>query len=157
MSILLTRKDVELVIKTLDPAIRSFLLTTAKRPALAIRVLDPASPDKPVVLYEEDFGTPHEWEYDFGSIALRKAIMCQREKCDSEVVINERPHCLREDDPPYAGGVYVQGLAIGCSGVEGYFDQMFARWIAAGCRAVATHRFETVIVAGNLSAIPATI
>lgn len=154
MSILLNNDDVEAVLDTLTPAIKAFLAQFAKREDLAIRVLDPAYPNETVVLAKRDLGNTLLWEHNYAKIAMGKAEVCQRNKCDSEVVKIERPFCYKEGDPPFTGGVYVHGLVVACSGVEGYFDQMFARWIAASCRAIATHRLEKEVVAGGLDAIP---
>lgn len=154
MSRLLSSLDVRNVVEVLLPSINLGLERFAKRMHLAIRVLNPDSPDHPVVLYELDLGNTSEWEYDYGDIAMRKANLCLREKCDTEVVKIQRPFRYRVDDPPFLGGVYVEGLVVACSGVEGYFDQMFAQWIAAGCRAIATHRFEIEVVAHDFDAIP---
>lgn len=155
MSALLTRDDVEAVVEDLTPAIEAFLLHHAKRTELALRVIDPASPSEAVVLYEKDFGYPPDWAHDYAGIAMGKAGVCLRCKCDSAVAVEQRPHALQPGDPPYAGGVYVEGLVVACSGVEGYFDQMIARWVAAACRAIATHRFQTEVVATGLDAVPA--
>lgn len=154
MSPLLHYDNVSTVVEALMPAIMTFLERIAKRPHLAIRVLDPASTNEPVLLYAKDIGDTDNWEYDYSGIAMGKAKLCLREKCDSEVVKNERPFRYQPGDPPFSGGVYVQGLVVACSGVEGYFDQMFACWIAAGCRAIATHRLEKEVIAKDLDAVP---
>lgn len=155
MSRLLTNEYASSAVSSLYPAIYSFLANQAKREALAVVILDPASPKEPSVLYQYSFGDPNSWERDYMKLALGKAEVCLREKCDSGTVVTERPFCLQEGDPPFMGGVYVQGLVVACSGVEGYFDQMFARWIAAALRAISTHRLETEVVGKDLYAVPA--
>lgn len=154
MSVLLTRSDVEGVVRALRPSIELFLERFAKRQDLAILVLDPASANEPVPLYSLNLGNPDDWEYNYEYYAAGKAAVCLREKCDSDRVKSERPFRYQPGDPPYAGGVYVEGLVVACSGVEGYFDQMIAHWIAAGCRAIATHRFQKEVIDQDLDAIP---
>lgn len=157
MSAMLTPEDVATVVKTLLPAILGFQNNVAERPEhLAIRVLDPASlPRVPILLFSQDIGDESEWEHDYGAIAMGNALMCLREKCDSATVMIERPFCLQPGDTPFVGGVYVQGLVVAVAGAtEDYFHLMYSRWIAAGCRAISTHRLQTEIISADLDAIP---
>lgn len=131
-----------------EPAVNALLNqgTVAKRNTLAVVILEPETGH---AIYERRFGTmdPKDWERDYSKIARSKAEVAWRTKMDSGLVTARFPHLLRLGDAKYRGGVFAHGIAIGTSGVQSYWDEMFARWIADAYAALALRQFEEVALA----------
>jgi len=151
MSRLLSGDDVVEIVEALLPGIDAFLRAFCKRHALAIVVLDPGEVEA-VELYHLHYGD--QFENRFAQIASNKAGTSHRLKCDTAVAIEQKAHCLQPGDAPYPGGVYVEGLVVACSGVEADYDQMFARWIAAACRARSHQRFVKEVTEPEHDSVP---
>lgn len=122
---------------------------TVKRPALHIVVLDPTDTmpinRAPNSLLELSLGK-EIWTASYDIIARAKARLSFRCQCSTDEIISRRPFMLTEFDPPYPGGVWLDGQVVACSGVEGHFDEMFAMWIASTIRALCIHEMQKVII-----------
>lgn len=125
-------------VEIVRPSIEAFLNgPLAQRRILCVAVLDPVLNDQP---FKGSFGELRSdrsrWEYAFDDIAAGKARLALRERMDTRRIVRECPHLLRPGDVARAGGVYLDGLAVGASGVDPYWDEMFAHMIAVAIKAV---------------------
>lgn len=99
-------------------------------------VPETAGADSPV-LYEESFGTPATWDADYAAFARAKARLAWRARRDSGCVPTVAPHLLQGGDTLLAGGIYLDGVAVGVSGMHGWFDEALASSVASFLRALA--------------------
>ena len=99
-------------------------------------VPETAGADSPV-LYEESFGTPATWDADYAGFARAKARLAWRARRDSGSVQALAPHLLQGGDTLLGGGVYVDGMAVGVSGMHAWFDEALAASVAWFLRALA--------------------
>lgn len=121
------------------------------RNALHVVVLDPTKHFDPngfyaAILYEESFGAPREeWERPFDEIARGKALVSWRDGKNSHLVQQEYPYLYNEGDIKFGGGVSRDGIVVGVSGVQWYFDQMFAEVTVSACKALSIQRMIDVL------------
>lgn len=101
----------------------------------------PDYPIKPAVLYEHSVGDKGSWPYPFDNIAKCKALQLWRGQ-NTDGNTDSVAHLLFPDDTPFWGGVKRHGLVVACSGVQPYFDQMFAGMIADALKAFGRHAWE---------------
>lgn len=88
------------------------------------------------VVHRESFGDQGEWQHPYHEIAYAKA----RQTWETGVPSPEMPLyplLYQEGDTPYVGSAMLPGVVVGVSGVEDFFDEMFARAVAAACVALA--------------------
>lgn len=107
---------------------------------LHIVVMDPgARPgvDAPedAILYEESVGDRAAWDADYAAYARAKAGISWRTGLDSHTVCETRPHLLRPADGTVWGSVVVDGIVVGVSGANPWFDEAFAGAIAYAFKA----------------------
>ena len=125
------------------------------RNALHVVVLDPTRRYGPstfaqAILYEESFGEPREkWEWQFDEFARRKAAVSWRTEMDTHLVQQRFPHLYAEGDIKFGGGVSRDGIVVGVSGVQWYFDQMFAELTASACKALSIQRMIYVLAGAS--------
>lgn len=116
------------------------------RNALHVVVLDPTkryglNTFTQAILYEESFGEPREqWERPFDEFAHEKARVAWRTTMDTHLVQQRFPHLYGEGDIKFGGGVSRDGIVVGVSGVQWYFDQMFAELVVSACKALSIQR-----------------
>lgn len=103
----------------------------------AINPNDPQKSFKDNCILVTGFGDTNEWELDYEHIALSKAEKSVRTGLNSAIV---EPQYFYEGDTPYWGSFVLDGIVVGCSGVEGFYDEMFATWIAATIKAMCKKR-----------------
>ncbi|PIR44470.1 MAG: hypothetical protein COV10_04420 [Candidatus Vogelbacteria bacterium CG10_big_fil_rev_8_21_14_0_10_51_16] len=87
----------------------------------------------PAAFCEYSHGDSSKWEYHFDTIAQCKVLQLWNDRNDERTDI--QPHLLFPGDTPYWGGVKRHGLAVSCSGVQPWFDQMIAGMIADAIKA----------------------
>lgn len=127
-------------IALVEPLIRRTMQSrSVKRKDLHIVILDPTDG---LLLTEYSFGDSSRWEHPYHLIARSKALVAMRAKADSITVQTHMPWKYREDETPYGGGVYRDGIVVGVSGVQWYFDQMFAEMIAAALKAFCIEKMQ---------------
>jgi hypothetical protein len=131
----LAKKAVEMARPSIIKAIQQEIF---KRKCLSICILDPKSGE---VVYSEDIGK-NETGHDFKKIARSKAKISYREKVDTLIVREQRTCFLEPGETTYQGGVYFRGYVVGVSGVEPWFDEMIALWIAAPLQALCRNELE---------------
>jgi len=112
---------------------------------LHIVIMDPAARpgvDAPeqAILYEESVGDRAAWDADYGAYARAKAAISWRTGLDSHIVCETRPHLLRPADGTVWGSVCVEGIVVGVSGANPWYDEAFAGAIAHAFKALAKAR-----------------
>ncbi len=132
MSYLLTQTLVRDAVAMVGPSILEVLKLSERIPSghLVVRCGDR-------MLFEQSFGAVSE-EDDFKKIARSKAEIAEREKSTTREIMINAPWRYQTGDAPFPGGVFLEGIAVGFSGVENQYDEMFAWWavhaIDASCR-----------------------
>lgn len=66
------------------------------------------------------------WEVDYLHIARAKAILAGRTGLTTGTIITSVPFMLQPGDVRYQGGIYLQGLGCGFSGVQAPYDEPLA-------------------------------
>jgi len=112
---------------------------------LHIVVMDPGArpgTDAPedAILYEESVGDREAWDADYAAYARAKAAISWRTGLDSHTVCEARPHLLRPGDGTVWGSVVLEGIVVGVSGANPWFDEAFAGAIAHAFKAEAKAR-----------------
>lgn len=115
---------------------------------LYVVVMDPNRPYpmyefEDAILYEHAVGDPNEWDADYGRFARDKARVSWRTGMDGHAVRYLQPYRLLDGDSGLWGGVCIDGIAIGVSGANPWFDEAFAATVA--------HCFKAVVKAKALS------
>lgn len=122
---------VDLVRPAIEAAMKAGLL---KRQILVIDVADPTTGEKMysfVVCLKNNEG-----QQRFEVLARKKCELAHQTGMDTAKVVGKCPHLLAENDVKYPGGVNRDGIIVGCSGVEAYYDQMFAGMVAEAIKAI---------------------
>jgi hypothetical protein len=109
---------------------------------LYIVVMDPlltpaVSSFEEAILYEHAIGDRSRWDADYAGFARAKAQVAWRAGMDSHVVQALRPHLLAAGDTVLWGSVVLDGLVVGVSGANPWYDEAFAGTIAMYLRALA--------------------
>ena len=112
---------------------------------LHIVIMDPVSCptvdafDKSI-LDEESGGDRSAWDADYAGYARAKAAISWRTGLDSHTVCETRPHLLRQADGAVWGSVCVEGIVVGVSGANPWYDEAFAAAVAHAFKAIAKAR-----------------
>ncbi|HVV15077.1 MAG TPA: hypothetical protein VHD55_01590 [Candidatus Paceibacterota bacterium] len=85
-----------------------------------------------------EFGDPAKYEWPYKKIALSKAEISVRTGLPTTKVA---PQYLLDDDTVNSGSAVIDGIVVACSGVEGFYDEMFSYWLAAAIQAEAKRYF----------------
>jgi len=112
---------------------------------LHIVVMDPAADPlrdefESAILHEHSVGDRSRWDADYGAYARDKAKVCWRTGRDGHAVRSVSPHLLRSDDTDVWGGTLNDGIVVGVSGANPWFDEAFASCVAHCLRAIAKAR-----------------
>ena len=124
---------------------------------LVIVVLDPgiapgqASFDD-AMLVEHCIGERSRWDADYAGFARAKARLAWTHGLDSNSVQSTRAHALHEGDSLLWGSVCLDGIVVGVSGAEAWWDEAFATAVAANLRAIAKARHAEALGAKQLHA-----
>jgi len=124
---------------------------------LYIVILDPAlgpgdCPFEDAILLEHAIGDRSRWDADYAGFARAKAALSWRTGRDGQGVQNGLAHRLREGDTLLWGGVCLDGITVGVSGAEAWWDEAFATTIAAHLRAIAKGTHAQALAARSLVA-----
>lgn len=109
---------------------------------LYIVVMDPlrtpaVSSFEDAVLYEHAIGERERWDADYRGFACAKAKLAWRHGMDSHLVQELRPQLLAAGDTVLWGSVALDGIVVGVSGANPWYDEAFAGTIAMCLRALA--------------------
>ena len=113
---------------------------------LHIVIMDPGRPAteyefEEAILYERSAGgDPSTWDADYALYAKEKARVCWRHARSGHEIRACSPHLLRATDTGVWGGIWLDGIAVGISGADPWFDEAIAYSVAASLRAVAKKR-----------------
>lgn len=112
---------------------------------LYIVVMDPALGPQDcdfehAVLYEHAVGDRSAWDADYAQFARDKARACWRTGGNGHWLRHVAPHLLRPGDTGLWGGVCVEGIVVGVSGADPWYDEAFAACIAHALKAAAKRR-----------------
>lgn len=103
--------------------------------------LDPSvSEFDDAILYEHAIGDQDKWDADYARFARDKAKVCWRTGHDGHTVRHVLPHLLQAGDCGIWGGVAIEGIVVGVSGANPWYDEAFAATIAHCLKAVAKGR-----------------
>lgn len=92
------------------------------------------------ILYEYAVGDREKWDADYAGFARAKARIAWRTGMDSHLVQELRPHLLAAGDTVLWGSVVVDGIVVGVSGANAWYDEAFAGVVGMCLRAVAKGR-----------------
>ena len=92
------------------------------------------------ILYEHAVGDREKWDADYAGFARAKAQVAWRTGMDSHLVQELRPHLLAAGDTVLWGSVVVDGIVVGVSGANAWYDEVFAGTVAMCLRGVAKGR-----------------
>lgn len=109
---------------------------------LYIVVMDPLrrpenSSFEEAILYEHSVGDREKWDADYAGFARAKARVAWRTGLDSHLVQELRPHLLAAGDTVLWGSAVVDGIVVGVSGANPWFDEVFAGSVAMWLRGLA--------------------
>ena len=132
-------RAVNLVLPMIESAMRS--PEVGESGFLYIVVMDPArqpedsAPDD-AILYEHALGDRARWDADYAAFARAKAQLSWRTGMDSHVIQSRYPHLLRSGETTLWGSVCLDGISVGVSGANPWYDEAFAGAIACALRAL---------------------
>ncbi|MCI2809057.1 hypothetical protein [Eoetvoesiella caeni] len=112
---------------------------------LYIVIMDPAlGPEacsfESAILYEHSVGDRSAWDADYALYAREKARVCWRGRRSGHELRYIAPHLLRATDTGVWGGVWHDGIAVGVSGADPWFDEAIGTSVAGLLRAIAKQR-----------------
>ncbi len=145
MSVYVSKRVAEFAIDLVQPSIEQTLRCAAKRNAGCIRVSTRRSDGSWVILAQRIFGQPREaWEHDYEGHATAKERMSQRTGLGSREVQCLHPEAIMPGDTVYFGSVVSAdgNIVVAYSGVEAFFDEMFAKWTLAAILALIEQKLE---------------
>jgi len=152
MAYFVTTELVERAFRMAEPSIQLTLAETAKRVAGHLRVTA-RSYDKSrwVLLATRDYGSRAKWEHDYPGHATAKEAISQRTGKSTREVQLMHPEMLEAGDTVYYGSVVSPdgSIVVAFSGVEAWFDEMFASWVLTAILALIQHELERQRAAGN--------
>jgi hypothetical protein len=149
------RRAVALALPLIEPAMREpgvcgsgFLVIVVMDPALG-----PADCRfEDAVLLEHCIGDRTRWDADYAAFARDKARLAWRCGRASGELAEERPQGLRSGDTLLRGAVCLDGIVVGVSGAEAWWDEAFATTVAAALKAIAKEQQVAARAAGRLAA-----
>ncbi|SAI06912.1 Uncharacterised protein [Bordetella ansorpii] len=88
------------------------------------------------VLYEASVGDRDRWDADYAAYARGKAALSWRTGQNSHAVCTTVAHLLRPEDTALWGSVWHEGIIVGVSGAQPWYDEAFAGAVAHAFKAV---------------------
>lgn len=121
---------------------------------LSVVILDPAhgwprAEFSDALLLEHHIGDQARWDADYGAFARAKAKLSWQSGQDSRAV-QASPHRLRQGDSLLWGAVNFDGIVVGVSGAEPWYDEAFALAVAAMLRSLALREHVRLIKRGDV-------
>lgn len=116
---------------------------------LYIVVMDPlltpaTSSFEEAILHEHAVGDREKWDADYAAFARAKARVAWRTGLDGHVVQELKPQLLTARDTVLWGSVAMDGIVVGVSGANPWYDEAFAGTVAMFLRAVAKADIATL-------------
>ena len=162
MSFLLDRASAEQAVALVAPMLEQARQNKAigESGFLHAVIVDPArrpenSSFEDAILFEHSAGDRAKWDADYAAFARAKAKLAWRTGMSSEMAQMRYPHLLVEGDTLLWGSVNLDGIVVGVSGANPWYDEAFAGALAYCLRAAARARREQAAAAGHtLGALP---
>ena len=137
------RQAVNLALPMLEQGVRDGIVGDSG--FLYIVIMDPGldpsvSTFDDAILYEHSIGDRTKWDADYARFARDKAKVCWRTGRDGHTVRHVMPHLLQKGDCGVWGGVAVDGIVVGVSGANPWYDEAFAATVAHCLKAVSKGR-----------------
>jgi hypothetical protein len=112
---------------------------------LHLVVLDPLrtpqnSSFEEAILYEYSVGNRNDWDADYAAFTYAKARLSWRTGLDSHIVQARYPQLLEPGDTLLWGSVCIDGIVVGASGANPWFDEALAGTVALCLRALVKGR-----------------
>lgn len=82
------------------------------------------------ILYEKSIGDTSRWDADYGAYARAKARLSWRTGRPSHEVLALQPHLVAQGDVLVWGSAVVDGVVVGVSGANPWFDEALSGAIA---------------------------
>ena len=144
MSSYLDRKMTEVALNMVSPSVELSLTSVAKRNAGHLRVTHKRGDGTWELLGFRDFGNRKRWEHNYEAHAIGKEEISQRTGLPTREVQNKHAELLEPGDTVYFGSVVSDDgtIVIAFSGVEAFFDEMFAKWLLAAILALIEKKVE---------------
>lgn len=156
-SVFITRDTAEAAVKMVLPMITEAMKDKEVGDSgfFYLVVMNPAaSPGKcsfdEAILYEHAVGDREKWDADYGAFARAKAKVAWESGMDSAAVQALRPWVLGSGDTTLWGSVFVDGIVVGASGLQAWYDEAFAGAVAMCLRAMAKAGVEGARANGRL-------
>ncbi|MDB5852330.1 MAG: hypothetical protein JWR22_371 [Herminiimonas sp.] len=126
---------------------------------LYIVVMDPALAPAQVsfeeaILYEHAVGDREKWDADYGAFARAKAKVAWMTGRDSHAAQELQPYLMQQGDTVLWGSVVVEGIVVGVSGANPWYDEAFAGTVAMCLRALAKGRVVDERARGLFYGVP---
>ncbi len=93
------------------------------------------------ILYEHAVGDEATWDADYRAFARAKAKLAWRTGVDAQTVQEFQPQLLAACDTVLGGSCVLNGIVVGVSGADPWYDEAFAGIIAMCLRAIAKKGF----------------
>lgn len=137
------QRAVDMALPMIEPAMRAPGVCGSG--FLVIVVMDPAlqpgdCPFDDAVLVEHCIGDRTKWDADYAAFARGKARLSWQHRLGSAELQASRAHALRLGESMLWGSVCLDGIVVGVSGAEAWWDEAFATAVAANLRAIAKER-----------------
>ena len=109
---------------------------------LYLVVMNPACPPtacsfEEAILYEHAVGDRSRWDADYAAFARAKTRVAWHAGIDSHLVQEMRPYRLIEGDTLLWGSIVLDGIVVGASGANPWYDEAFSGAVAMCLRAIA--------------------
>lgn len=102
------------------------------------------------ILYELSLGKKKKWEYPYKKIARSKFKLTAKWQCSTRELQALYPEMAGEKGDTFYFGSWIDGdIVVSCSGVQGYWDEAFAKAIIAVIRAFITEKQELEMASGQ--------
>lgn len=142
------QRAVQMALPMIEPAMREPGVCGSG--FLVIVVMDPGlqpgeCPFDDAVLLEHSIGDRAKWDADYAAFARGKARLSWQHRTGSAELQAARAHALREGESMLWGSVCLDGIVVGVSGAEAWWDEAFATAVAANLRAIAKERHAALL------------
>ncbi len=97
------------------------------------------------ILCERSFGVQAKWNYPYKDFARAKAFASWRTGLPTGVIRQVMPYLLKEKDTLYYGSAVLDGIVVGTSGVQEWFDEWVSYLVAATCRALCIEAMQGML------------
>lgn len=125
---------------------------------LHLVLMDPGLPPgaaafEEAILLEHSIGERARWDSDDAAFARAKARLSWQHGMDGQLLLTRLAHRLAPGDSLLRGGVCLDGIVVGVSGAEPWYDEAFGLVLAA-CLRAEVQRLAAEAARQGLLAVP---